>query len=175
MWHDKVAQCLNKLADLQATVLDNYIHIDSALNIYEYEEYLHRQSYAVLRLLKKSHTLTSNISDQLSRIHEIILSLGNLRFRIKDRSTFEICANEVKAISQALNSLLHKIAKQKESSADFKELTLAIQGFESIYQNTLQVVAADPLAFLFFIQDLFALQNELNLIQLAIMARGRAS
>ncbi len=147
---NKLKNYFHQLAKLQKIILACYFQKDYRENQFEYEKKIHNQSRAVLKLLSKIV-----LTDQAGYLYEIIISLGNLRFRVTDFATFEICAEELEAISLALATVFNKLTGMSELSA-------SIEAFEEVYRGALQVAATDPLAFLFFIQDLYTLRDKLN-------------
>ena len=151
-----------QLAKLQKILFSCYFKKNYFSNRSSDEKKVHYQKQCVSRLMRKSEF----VFDKLEHLYEIIFSIHQLRYRIKDYSTLEICASELKKIEQASIILLKKLAAKKSISSEGVALTDAIHSFEQIYNTVLRVVAQDPIVFLFFIQDLYAFQEEINLLSM---------
>ncbi|MCD6039879.1 MAG: hypothetical protein K0S27_1279 [Gammaproteobacteria bacterium] len=104
---------------------------------------------------------------QISHLAEIIFSLNQLRFRVRDYAIFEICNTEMQSIEKTSTVALRKLGKfilwnaSPIASINFLE---AIHAFELLSHRTLQVASPEPIIFSFFIQDLYALHDEINKI-----------
>ena len=148
-----VARCLNAMSDLQNTFYKIYLKRNYLENHYVYEKQIHEQTSKVLFMLKQLHRLNLSseqhqIVENLMRLYEVVIAQGHLRFRVQDFTTFEIIAREVQALIDA----------------NFKteNLSRIVASLEDVYHNTLQVAAAEPLAYLFFIQATQEFDRELN-------------
>ena len=147
-----------QLATLQKILFSCYFKKDYFSNQFLDEKKVHYQRRRVSRLMRKSDF----VFDKVDSLYEIIFSIHQLRYRVKDYATFEICARELKKIEQTSIILLKKLAAKKSVLSEEVMLTDAIHSFEEIYNTTLRVIAQDPIVFLFFIQDLFAFQDEIH-------------
>ena len=133
---------LRKLAKLQIVLFSSYF---SQINN---EKKIHQQRIRVAKVIQKRL--------ELMPIVDIIFSLNQLRHRVTDVSIYEICARELKEIEKTSINFLLK-------GELFSEIFLKkIHEFEAIYNNTLRVVAPDPMIFLFFIQDLYAFHEQVE-------------
>lgn len=112
---------------------------------------------AALRIMKQYLPLEQIVCWE--RIWDITLSLGSLRYRITDFSAISMARQELQAILKELFTILSpgKIFE----IVDLEPFNKAIQSLESLYQGMLQTVTKDPLILLLFIQDLYALKEEL--------------
>ncbi len=111
----------------------------------------------------------------LDRIWDITLSLGSLRYRLTDFSVLRMSQDEIQALLKALLSIVDEelISPPRESdNSPFEALQKAIQNFETLYQSMLQTVAKEPLVLLLFIQDLYALKEELEALTLGERSSG---
>jgi len=105
---------------------------------------------------------------KIDHLSEIIFSLNQLRFRVVDYTTFKVCAQEMQEIEKFSIMMIIQLANFKNSSVELPIFEEKIHQFENIYNRALQIVAIDPLVFMFFIQDLYALNEELKQLSLAI-------
>src|SRR5262249_38911240 len=110
---------------------------------------------SALIMLKKMTPLDPAIT----KIWDLSLSLGALRYRISDKSSLAICQEECRHIAKALTTIIDQY--MHAATIDCKPLDSAIQRLEDIYQNILQTASTEPLILLLFIQDLRDLQEVL--------------
>jgi hypothetical protein len=143
-----LTMCLQTCKQLIATIFNIYLRRDYVEQhlIYEKEIYqLNQQFFYYKKDLRGQHPA-------VDIIFEIIMSLGGLRYRIKDYATLEIINDELKDVSYALQE---KLTQQPDASTDL--LMVSIAKLEEAYRSTLQVAAKEPRMFLFFISNLKAL------------------
>lgn len=137
---------LKQLDELQKKIFAIYLNRDYFEKTYSYEKSLHEFRLKIITSLLK----LANANDYHNELFELVMDLGNLRYRILDHATFKICEKELIALSENLSLLLNgKISQFKES----------IVAFEKIYQTTLQVVIKNPIVFLIFIENLSAIED----------------
>jgi hypothetical protein len=139
-------RALREIAKLQQLLCSSYFVQENN------DKQVHQQRIRVLSTIRKNKCHV----DELNHIADIIFSLNQLRHRIKDFSIFEVCSRELNDIASTSVAFIQDAVK---FSAIFSE---KIHQFETLYHNTLRVVAPDPLVFLFFIQDLYALHEKVN-------------
>jgi hypothetical protein len=144
---------LDAINELQKTFLMIYIKRDYKDQLYEYEKIIHRESVKILKIIEDMRYMTKNlyesdIVEKLVQLFEAVISQGHLRFRVKDYATFEIIVTELKALI--------------EKNHNPQKIHEAISSLDDIYYNTLQVVSAEPDAFLFFIQAVKESDKKLN-------------
>lgn len=139
-------RALRELAQLQQLLCSSYFVQE------DNDKQVHQQRIRTLSAIRKN---TEHVGI-LNHVVDIIFSLNQLRHRIKDFSIFEVCARELNDIA---NTSVAFIQDASKFSAIFEE---KIHHFETLYNNTLRVVAPDPLVFLFFIHDLYALYEKVN-------------
>lgn len=130
-----------------------YLNRDYVERHYFYEKQLHQLRLTIFSKILK-HPAT-----HLDIFFEILTSLGNLRYRIKDLSILEVCELELRNISKNLSILLTQKKCSEKNDTNFLN---SIHAFESMYRKTLQVVVQEPLDLLIFIQNLFDLHAELR-------------
>lgn len=135
----------DELAKLQKLFFDSYLTKEDLVKQYKK---IHQQQLSFLKAAKHSHDPT------IQTIYSLICSLHLLRFRCNDLYVFEICAEEMKALQTTSIKFLQTPTPQ--AADDFLS---AIHAFETIFSNTLNIVARDPFIFEFFIQDLYALHG----------------
>lgn len=165
--------CLSQLNDLQKEIFAIYLNRDYLDKHYGYEIELHQKRMQILAFIQKIRSLSvkktaaaglaKKCLNHVTNIYEIIIALGNLRYRVKDHTTFEVCEKELKQITEAISSELIDLAKHK-STSDLSHLLTGIRAFEEIYRNTLILVGNDPIVYLISIRNLYALHDELKLL-----------
>lgn len=152
---NKLSRELKALDALQKIFFSCYLQRDYAENYFEYEKLIHEESDRFL-----------HPDNRFLMLYEIILCLGALRYRTKEYSLLEPLQTEFSAITGAITSCLKQlrlaIKKNKAISIDLTQLLSGIQALENLYQHVLQVLAKDPIVFLFFIYDLYALHDQLE-------------
>jgi hypothetical protein len=186
---------LRALDRLHLTIFAAYIKRDYFDNQFAYEKILVNHSRLVFEILQQvrlaahvepekigihqfSQADTSStdegvvwfekIISRLEHLYEILFSLDLFKNRMIDHSTFEVCEAELKNISHAISEMIADLSddvKSSHSSVDRKTLIVPIQVLETMFQNTLQFIMADPMFFVFFIRDLNALNDELMSLQ----------
>lgn len=105
----------------------------------------------------------------LDRIWDLTLSLGSLRYRLSDFSVLSMSEHEMQALLAVLLEIFDELRRRQSrfiSEERWEALQAAIQKFEELYQAMLQTVAKEPLVLLLFIQDLYALKEELEKLSL---------
>lgn len=169
--------CLRALANLQQAFFVHYVQQDYIKNQLYYQRQLNLKSKQFFRIIVKTHSLIESSSDywdifcKINHLSEIVFSLNQLRFRVNDYSTFKICAQELSGIAEysififlQLSTLLFK-----KNNVDIAKLVEKIHDFEGIYNRALQIVSVDPFVFMFFIQDAYALYDEMQALHQAIL------
>jgi len=186
------------LNQLQIVVFSCYIRRNYPAKSHFYEQEIHEHRLKLLIAMQKMRTVaaqdTQNNLGKLENLYEIIFSLNTLKLRITDHTTFEICETEFKTISRSLSDALQhviiflnwqcdqpkKISLENVSDPKASalldgaakvigSLSNKIDALDELYRNTLQVTSADPIFFLFFIQDLMALRDELESFFLGLL------
>jgi len=167
----------NTLDQLQIVILKCYLRRDYKINQTIYNQHIHKIRLKILKTIQKIRCLGLHSAlidiNQLTNLYEIIFSLDTLKSRVKDHTTFEVCENEIKHITESLSHLLQYIVfilnkKRKNQHPHLKmdalitDFAYKTQAFEELYRSTLQVVSAHPIVFLFFERDLKALRHELE-------------
>lgn len=164
---------LNQLDQLQKKIFSIYLKRDYAEKMYLYEKDLHALRLKIFASMLKIH----DPKEDLNHLFEIITALGNLRYRINDHTTFEVCEKELAELSKSISEILQSKRHSERSTAiqtptvpelhdlarpDKSQLLTNIEAFEKIYATALQVVTKNPIFFLIFIQNLFALQEVID-------------
>lgn len=165
--------CLSLLNELQKDIFLIYLNRDYLDKHYAYEIELHQKRMQILAFIQTIRSLSikkapaailaKKCLGHVTNIYEIIIALGNLRYRVKDHTTFEVCEKELKKITDAISSELTDLAKHK-STSDLSKLLSGILEFEEVYRSTLILVGSDPIVYLISIRNLYALHDELKLL-----------
>lgn len=146
---------------LQQILFSIYLQRDYGNNRLNYEKKIHHQLSNVfesLGLLRKH--ASEEIVSSCEKLTECLISLGNLRYRIKDHATFEVCDLELRKISNELSKLFnHIMIGRKLNVMDYKH---AIKKFKKNYENTLTLITNEPVYFLIFIETLLDIKKELD-------------
>jgi hypothetical protein len=186
-----LTQCLQQLSELNQAIFDCYLAADYPDKQFQYEKRLHQKrrdvSYEIsiarqlIGKMKKSEKLSLlPVFCSIEQIYEIILSMGLLDYRIEDRSTFELAYKEFLEIANHIDAQLRAIKiqllKNKSSAINSETLKEAIYQFEDISRATFDVAAKDPMVFLLFIQDMYALNECMEKLSLDVVlsAGGKA-
>lgn len=170
-----LANCLRALAQLQHAYFACYLQRDYLSKQSSYERILYQKRALLLSkieharaLLKEGREVVPKLAVTFSKVEhlsEIIFSLNQLRFRVSGYAIFEICVAEMQAIEKASMATLKRLAQfilwNKRMSSPI-ELLDKIHAFEAISHRTLQIASSEPIIFLFFIQDLYALYDGMN-------------
>lgn len=173
----KLACTLQGINRLQAKLFFIYFKRDYAERHYVYEKELHVIRMQIFTAINQARSLINKIPSlgqahyqavigQLDMLIELVIALGNLRYRIRDYSTFELCEKEFKSITAILSATINNISAQllgkKIVANENQQLQTSIEAFEDVYRNTLVVVSKEPLDFLIFIQNLSAMDEVLS-------------
>jgi len=144
-WYKKFFfyRALRSVASLQRTFFLCYFEEEV-----DREKKIHQQRKKVSLALQKNPELTPLVDS--------VFSLHQLRHRFKDAALLEACSRELKALNKTSIDFL---LGGKSYAKNFSD---KINDVESLYNNTLRVVLPDPAIFLFFIQDLYAFQEEVE-------------
>lgn len=127
-----------------------FLQPDYEDNLYLYEHRIHKskRKCATLILKQGAH---ANLSGLIT-IYNGLLDCGLLRWRVKDKTAFALCRDEMAALEEALIN---------------GAISTSIPALESIYQNVLLVSVKEPLPFFLFIQGLKILEKAYNEIDFA--------
>lgn len=157
----------NSIQAMQDKIFQIYLLRDYSDNLYVYEKELHEKRVDNLDAINKMRELVSRMPakkrlpyikdiQHFEYIADMTITLGSLRYRVKDFSTLEVCEKEFKMISETITKDIAKI--QKNERIKFNK-TL-IDSFENLYQTTLQVITHEPQVFLIFIHNIKKLLKE---------------
>jgi hypothetical protein len=157
--------CLKKLDQLQRQIFVVYLERNYIENQYEYEKAIHKIRLEYFQL-SCQHLNNKAFQAQINILFEIISALASLRYRIKDHSIFEVCENELKAVSENLSELFKTLARHTTSLLKIKlsELLVSIKSLEEMMQTLLQIVSKEPLVLFIFLQDLRLLYDNLEIL-----------
>lgn len=160
--------CLKINLQLLRIIFDIYLKKDYAANHFFYEKkiyYLSRLFAYWMRALwnlgQRSNGVFSDKVARIDRIFSIATGLGALRYRISDHSTFGMINLELSDIWPAMAEKFKAAANGKHVPADDR-VQKNIDRLDEVYQGALQVAAQEPIVYLFFIQGLQAIDEELN-------------
>lgn len=159
-------RCFYYLRELNKDIFACFFNSDYQNQIYAFEHRIHAQKRQLFTWLQKLKSLTtSNAIDcakRIEKVTDLTLDYAQLRTRIKDPSTFELCAKELTALMASIDEVYAELIKIKPKPAVLQILADKIAEFENNYQQILQVAARDPLDFILFIQSLKMLHKQLT-------------
>lgn len=163
------ASSLKALAKCQRILFFSYLKKDFLYKRIKYEKkiFISRKkllkSFQHARRLKKT-SMEELIFIKLEHLVEIIFSLHQLRLRVDDYNVFTFAAPEMTRLAHVITQLLLNASRCILTSKRWISVDILldyIHDYENIYNKTVQVVSQEPIVFLFFIQDLYALYDEL--------------
>jgi uncharacterized membrane protein YccC len=167
-----LSEAIQELIELNQAVFNCYLAVDYPTNQFVYTKKLHEKrrefssAISIARdLVKKIKVRRDNLLKILctvEQLFEIIQSLGTLINREQDHSTFQIINKELLAIAENIHTELRAIKiyllKRRHAPAASEILQENIYQLDDVNHSATYVAAQDPLAFLLFVQDLYALQ-----------------
>lgn len=182
--HDELRICLQRVLTSLARLTDEtfscFLRPEYVDNIYLFERRLHVQKYKFMQAMDKLRNLakaaegTMHLAEKetiqqtitrLEQLFDAVIDCSQLRRRVSDHTTFEVCAVELKAISKDIERIfaeMIEMPKNKKRELDTSQLASDIKRFEENYLNVLQVTAREPLVFLLFISSLSGLREALE-------------
>jgi len=139
---------LRALNELQKNIFDIYIKRDYVEHHLQRERLLYEKNLAILKIFQRLREEKNPLLSLYEQSYEVMLDLGLLRYRVQEAAVLEMCYQEFAQISAAISISLEtlQISPALESH---------IFAFETLYQNTLNVVAKFPIVFAIFIENLF--------------------
>lgn len=159
-----VSRCLRDLAEIQFYYF-NYYFPTTRLDQTTHEKKIFRitkRFFLTLNDARNSIKNDTTVLSSIERLYEIVCSSHLIRLRVSEKVLFDICSNELRYLQKNSCSLWLKLAARsfsKKMDIDTSVFFESIQAFETIYERTLQIIVREPNVFLFFIQDLYALQD----------------
>jgi len=168
-----VRMYLRALSHLQETLFSVYLKRDYVKNHYLYEKEIYESHQKIFfaidhcrklfqRGTGRNTILYYTLSKRLEHLHEMIITLGHLRYRVQDEAILEMAQNELRDISQALSDIFVRMSFSGKTRHEV--LLKRVHDLENLYHSTLSVMTADAIVFLFFIKNLLVLQEELGLL-----------
>lgn len=170
-----MADCLRVLSQLQHAYFACYSRRDYISKQSSYEKVIYKKRSKWLKsasrvrfLLNKNKKISIEwgvIFSRVEHLSEIVFSLNQLRFRVTQYAIYEICAFEMQALDKKSTEAFKDAAKillWNKNLIPPLELLESIHSFEAISNRVLRVASPEPIVFLFFIQDLYALNDEIN-------------
>ena len=170
-----LATTLKAGAKLSQIIFDFYLSRDFQANHFNHEKEWHSARSKFLKYLQRTRVLVSHyhgklkpqykiVLDEIEQLHEIFMAMGLLIDRVEDHTTFEVATKEFTRLSSSVNAYLlafvAQLSKKKYSyPEDFYE---AVSELQEINSDALQVVAREPVVFMLFVQDFFALNDILT-------------
>ncbi len=178
-WFKACIHFFQSLDQLQKSILSCYFQKEYKEKKYDFEQKIYKSRLKLLGAMKKIRSIMKDNRQknltQIENIYEMVFSLNILKLQVTDYATFEICEKEFINISVRLSAVLkHIMALLKKNSimqsnslvSDaakiMGKLSNQTDSLEEVYRSTLQVVSRDPIFFLFFLQNLMALRDELE-------------
>lgn len=106
--------------------------------------------WAVSKLRK---VLSAAELSPIESLYETVFLLGLLRFRVRDRALFEVCRQELAALSGSLSGVLQQACDTgfELALAEFDEVKAALQ---AMYDSVLYITAREPQIFEFLLMHL---------------------
>lgn len=156
---------LSTLNQFQHFIFTMFLQKDYLDRLDDYEKKMHQHRLKVFLAVGKLRknlkwTRYKNMLSTLIHLYEIMFSLYELNQRVKDRTLFDVCAIEFKSLSLQLDIIFKKIMHKE--FVDLDVFSSAIVSFDELFRSTLQIISPEPIIFLFFVQDLLALYQELT-------------
>ena len=145
-------------------------------NVYLFERRIHNQKNRFMQALGRLREMVSQVTGskhadmfapmllKLDCLYDILLDGGQLRQRVTDHTIFQVCNEELTAVSQEMEKLLGDVISVlafKNQHVDLANLDVKIARFEDNYQHVMQITAREPLPIFLFIATLKAFRNEL--------------
>lgn len=172
-------QCLTQLRDLNKEIFATLLEPHYKTQLYLFERRLHMQKnnyirwidrLRVMSCLNKAKNKTKNFKwdqyhHQLNNLYDVLLDYSQLRYRLSDYSTLELCRSEMTALFVATDTLFYSLtdkALSEEIPNFLQALNEQIKRFEENFLHVLQVSAADPMVFLLFIASIKNLRKHLE-------------
>lgn len=159
-------KCFYHLRELNKEIFACFLTSDYQQQLYLHEHRIHEQKRRIFTYLQRLKQMTLPLAIKESKSIEKILDLtfdySQLRHRVKDASTFELCAKELTGIMAAIDNIYTKLLKNSKKQDGLVIFAAKLEQFEANYQQVLQVAARDPLDFMLFLQSLKLLHNELS-------------
>lgn len=160
--------CFYQMAELQQILFYFYLNKKYQLNISFFEKKLFIKKQVFFRSLARCRSLLyTDVEKQLffniEHLSDILFSLHLLRYRVQDPALYEMGMLELKALYRDIFKILNEFAKNN-SSFSLENFETHIHAFETIAHRTLCVVIKDAMVFLFFIQDLYAIYDAMQMI-----------
>lgn len=173
----QIAEDLDDLNDLQKQIFSLYLKRNYEAKSFLYEKKFHLKIQQIFSTMEKMRFLLGKVNKEklesfktiindLDELFDIIISLGNLRYRVKDIALFEMCEKEFSLVSKNISNVFEllklKICEEKNIHEECFNLSSYVQAIEQVYNGTLRVISKEPIVFLIFIQNLNALDNKLK-------------
>jgi len=163
--------CLCRLAELQNILfqfyLDKQYQIDPAS--FEIKLFYKKKQYFSAMQRARHYFKTpaeKKILTCIERLSDALFSLHQLRFRLNDLTLYTMCTLELTALARDISKLLLGFAVHNTQAMALENFLTHIHAFETIAHRTLNVIVKDPMIFLFFIQDLYAVYDAFQVIGL---------
>lgn len=160
---------LRYLTKLSNDIFGCFFEAQFQENMYLFEHRLHIQKENFLHCLIRLRAIHSNkhypLIYALQCLFDNVLALSELRLNVHDHATFELCGNELLAVSQAIAVNFEDLASEgslDESKKNITLLKIAIKHLEDNYQHILKISSEDPVVFLIFIDRLNALCEKIQ-------------
>lgn len=180
-WREWLILSLRHMNKMNNDLFACLLNAEYSKNFYLFEHRIHAQkikSLQSLAHLRKFHqeikhsklnkTSAAHIFNKMDQLFNALLDCGQLRFRITDFTTFNICHNELDEILKEIEhsfARLLEIAHGKRKVIKPAMLEDKIQNLEMNYVNVLQVASREPIVFLLFIAGLRSLSQLLVVLQ----------
>ena len=141
------------LAALSREIFSCFIQPEYPDYLYLFERRIHVQKMKIIKHLNTPFP-------RVYYIFESLLDCAQLRWRVKDHTTFTLCQDELTSIRNELDQIFMQMAKQ--ITIETSNLTQKIERLEENYHHVLKATAREPLVFLLFIFGLKNMNEEIK-------------
>jgi hypothetical protein len=169
---------LHHLQMLSEEIFSCFLQPEYVNNIYLFERRLHDQKNRFIQALARLREMASEVKTEaheteknaltlmlmkLDCLYDILLDGAQLRHRVTDHTIFQVCNDELTAVSQEMEKIIADVIgvlTYKKQHLELANLDVKITRFEENYQNVMRITAREPLVLLLFIASLKAFRNE---------------
>jgi hypothetical protein len=146
---------VHSLAALCEQLFDFFLQPTAADQVYLFEKRFHDKKMHFMRRLQRLRASVSStpfhpatwLLQHLERVYDILLESAQLRMRVGDQTTWQVCAMELSTIANVMQQWFRTIQAVScaNMSLPVEQLAVAIMRLEENNDQILQVIAPDPL------------------------------
>lgn len=149
-------QLVRHLQYLITNIFSCLVEDDYQDALYSFERRIHKEKINCLSWLARLQKLRT--TERESKSFSLLIDLGQIRRRIQDHSTFNLCRAEMLELERALIIYADGLMYENMAEAAVR-LNRAINQFEDIFNHVLNVAAREPVIFILFIGALRELEK----------------